>query len=136
MSDSILTTIDHSWYGLIVHTLRTDGTISRASIQELIMFPYHMMLRCKIEGQDKIKDEHPITIAFIHNLWTNVDIVSEDDIPDEMDIISYIPKECSTLPSLVLSSSVENTLTSSHKAAFQYISKKLDVILSLRSVDN
>ena len=133
MSDVIMSTTDHSWNGLITHTLRKNGTISRARIHELIMFQHCIMVRCKIEGQTKTKDEHPIIVAFIHNMWVNVDVVSEDDLPDDTDMITYVPEECSqTLPSLTLSKSVEQKLTIQQKRAFRYISDKINIILALR----
>jgi hypothetical protein len=134
--DSILTTTDHSWYNIITHTLRKDGTISRARIQELIMFPHCIMVRCKIEGQNRVKDEHPIIIAFVHNMWLNIDIVSEDDLPDDIETMTHVPEECcNTLPSLILGDKTRLSLNISQNKAFQYISEKINIILSLPESD-
>jgi hypothetical protein len=92
------------------------------------------MMRCKIEGQSKIKDEHPITVAFVHNMWTNIDIVSEDDLPEDIDSVTTIPEECTTtLPKLTIGSVVQDSLNISQKRAFTYISDKVNVILNMQN---
>jgi len=131
-----LSTIDHSWYGIITHTLRNDGSISRARIRELTMFPHGIMVNCQIEGQHKVKDEHPLIIAFVHNAWLNIDMVSDDDLPNDIESMTYVPEECSrTLPSLTLGKSVMDDLDRKQLRAFQYISKKINIILGMSEVN-
>ena len=131
-----VSTKNHTWYHLIAHVLRKNGSISRARIGKMIFFPHMIMLRCTMEGQKKQKDEHPLNIAFLHNMWLNIDIVSEDDLPLEVDAVVDVPEECcQTLPTLMLENTFFETLNEDQRRAFQFLSDKINLILSLHETN-
>lgn len=126
-----LETIDHSWYNILTHCLRSDGTVTRARLKELVFFPHGIMIRASMSGQHVHKDVDPTCIAFLQVMWLNVDVVSDDDtVPTSSD---YVPEECTvSLGSLVLSDSVLVKLNAAQRTAFRHITNQVNTILQLQ----
>ena len=126
-------TIDHSWYNLVTHCLRSNGTVTRAKLKELVFFPHGIMIRVSMTGRNAQKDVDPTCIAFLQVMWLNVDVVSDDEVPEK----SYVPEECTvSLGSLVLSEVALSRLDDDQKAAFRHITTQINLILKLQHSQN
>ena len=78
--------VEHTWYQKHAHIFRTDGRVVRATLLQLVL--EHGAIYIKAEfldthGVHKTKDVSPITVACLHILWENVDVVSDMELPEE-----------------------------------------------------
>jgi hypothetical protein len=132
-STSYLETIDHSWYNVVTHCLRSDGSVTRAKLKELVFFPHGIMIRVSMTGRNAHKDVDPTCVAFLQVMWLNVDVVSDDEVTDK----EYAPEECTvSLGSLVLAETVLAKLNEDQKAAFRHMTTQVNLILQLQHNQN
>ena len=96
----------HSWYGRRAHVFRTDGRVVRATLGRLYFGPEGVHLAAEFQDAQKSITKHvsPVCVAAVQNLWLNVDVVSDVELPDEdADHTSFrAPQECERLPTLAV----------------------------------
>ena len=100
--------VEHTWYQKHAHIFRTDGRVVRATVLQLVL--EHGAIYLKVEfldthGVRKTKDVSPLTVACLQILWENVDVVSDMELPDDMEQVTDFvpPRECDHLPALAVS---------------------------------
>lgn len=126
--------VNHTWYGMHAHVLRSNGRVVRAVIGELLFKPYGIYLRARFRSDDRTrsKDVDPVTVACVHHLWRNVDVVSDDEIPDEDDVVvpGLVTEECVyTLPMLAVGN--DTHLTTEQRSAFECVSRHANNITNI-----
>lgn len=101
-----MNTTRHTWYDLHAHIFRTDGRVVRANLREIVIENGGVYIAAHFteKGKKKYKHVSPITIAALQLLWINIDVVSDVELPDDIEnSTTFIPpKECDRLPSLDL----------------------------------
>jgi hypothetical protein len=97
--------VRHTWYKKNAHIFRTDGRVVRATLQQLVLERGAIYIKAEFvdsNGVIKTKDVSPITVACLQVLWENVDVVSDMDIPTDVEETTNFepPPECDKLPPL------------------------------------
>ena len=101
--------INHTWYNKHAHIFRTDGRVVRATLKQLVILNgCAIYIRAEFvdeKGDTRSKDVSPVAVAALQVLWENVDVVSDVDLPDDLENeTSFIPpRECDRLPVLEVS---------------------------------
>ena len=100
---------NHSWYDKHAHIFRTDGRVVRATLGELVESPSGIYIKATFlhEQHSRIKHVSPLTVAALQVMWVNVDVVSDVELPDDLDSVTdfVAPRECDRLPLLVVTQS-------------------------------
>jgi hypothetical protein len=99
----------HTWYNKHAHIFRSDGRVVRATLKQLVII-HKSAIYIKAEfvddhGKIRTKDVSPVTVAALQVLWENVDVVSDVELPEDLDNeTNFIaPRECDHLPILDVS---------------------------------
>ena len=101
-------TYQHSWCDKHAHIFRTDGRVVRAKVGELVLDTSTGGFYLKttfLEGTTRrVKHVSPLTVAALQVLWSNVDVVSDVDLPEDLDTVTCFdpPPECDRLPAFVV----------------------------------
>jgi hypothetical protein len=98
----------HTWYGKQSHIFRTDGRVVRATLKQLVLERGAIYIKTEFvdnKGVLKTKDVSPITVASLQVLWENVDVVSDVELPDDVESVTDFlpPLESEHLPVLEVS---------------------------------
>jgi hypothetical protein len=80
-----ITIKNHTWYGMQCHAY-TDGRTIRATIQDLVVFRTHVIMRIKTHRTTMSID--PLLLLTIHNAWCKNDLISDNEDDNEDDEIS------------------------------------------------
>jgi hypothetical protein len=101
--------VKHTWYNKHAHIFRTDGRVVRATLKQIVIIN-ESAIYIKAEfvddkGKTRSKEVSPLTIAALQVLWENVDVVSDVELPEDLENeTSFIPpRECDRLPVLGVS---------------------------------
>jgi hypothetical protein len=97
--------VKHTWYNKNAHIFRTDGRVVRAKLKQLVLERGAIYIRAEFvdsNGILKSKDVSPITVACLQILWENVDVVSDVELPMDMEHVTNFepPPERDQLPEL------------------------------------
>jgi hypothetical protein len=98
----------HSWCGKYTHIFRTDGRVVRAKVGELVLDPSTGGFYFKTTFLDgttpRVKHVSPLTVAALQVMWSNVDVVSDLELPEDLDTVTCFepPPECDRLSALVV----------------------------------
>ena len=99
----------HTWYNLHAHIFRSDSRCIRATLKQLVIIN-KSAIYIKAEflddhGKICTKDMSPVTVAALQVLWENVDVVSDVELPDDLENETNFvaPRECDRLPILEVS---------------------------------
>lgn len=122
----------HSWNGLMTHVFRSDGRIYRARIGNLHFQKYCICFTVCMRGVHKPVYKHvlPLEIAGIDVLWSNIDVLSDQE---SVDVDEFnLPVECSQdMPPLTLDASV--VLTSDQRNAFNGLCLSINNFMKLKT---
>ena len=125
-------TTKHSWYNMHAHIFRTDGRVVRAKLQDIVMENGGIYIAAHFteKGKNKYKHVSPITIAALQLLWINVDVVSDVELPDDIEnSTNFIPpKECDRLPRLEMEDDVN---LEEFEDAFKCLKLQVDSFLQI-----
>jgi hypothetical protein len=106
-------TIQHTWYGSIVHIPRRGKRLTRGTVKNLLTTPYSIELNVEFMDNMKLKRKSmsPISLLAAQILWLSREIVSDSE-PEE-DILNVPPLQ-DLLPVLQLTGSptMDTTLIS------------------------
>ena len=71
----------HSWYGKRCHLIRTNGTVVRAVVKEVVFAPHHFGLRCCYftGGTRRSKTVSPLALLWVQLMWDTSEILSDAD---------------------------------------------------------
>lgn len=75
----------HSWYGKRCHLVRSNGTVVRAVVKEVVFAPHHFGLRCcYFTGSTKrSKTVSPLALLWVQLMWDTSEILSDAATTEE-----------------------------------------------------
>jgi hypothetical protein len=131
---SITQTGKHSWFNKYIHVFRNNGKIIRSQVKELIFDDYGIYFKVQFMAGKSTKYKHvsPLSIAVLHVLWINVDIVSDVELSNDDDSF-YVPPECDQLIANfeLTDDNEKNMLTATQTEALNSITLEMAHILAL-----
>lgn len=131
---------NHSWNGITTHILRSNGKVFRAKLGSITLKPHGIYIHVSFihKNKPKSKEVDLLSIPFLHLLWLNVDVVSDNETSEsdiDLRYIEQITTECSrVLPSLVIEEHSFDRLDQHAKDAMLYTKMQIDNILHLSSM--
>lgn len=126
----------HSWFGGVVHVVRSGGRVQRAIAQELLVTPGGVLVCCKFNVFSaktqklvvKTKKASPGVIASLAVLWT-LRCVATDDDPDTDDEIGLTTVE--ELPKLQFAHGSLDELSQDSRQALAATCIEVNAVLAL-----